>query len=909
MAIHPDFPTDPYAVIPPEVRWHPGEEQLTDPDAAARLLPPLVAAIRLEVHRWRESGYAGASATSQALLNHWFGHTHVVVQADGTTTEFAYYFAQREAVETAIWLYEVEQARDPYSLLRYDASGMVSTGLFLANWPRYVFKLATGAGKTKVLSLLIAWAYFHKAYEVDSPLSRNFLLIAPNIIVLDRLRDDFDSLAIFRKDPVLPANGYEGRNWRDDFQMMLHIQDDVGRVAETGNLFLTNIHRVYEGPMPPAASDADLTNFLLGTRPTGKTTDRQVDLGDVVRDISDLVVLNDEAHHIHDTSLSWFKAIEDISNRLRQKGGELAVQLDVTATPKHESGAIFVDTVCSYPLVEAIRQGVVKTPVVPDDASRARLIEGASDRVAERYSDHIKLGYLEWRKRYDEFLKLGKKAVLFVMTTTTDEADEVAKHLEMTFPDLDGKVLVIHTNRDGRISESDSPRAQQELELLRKASADIDRTDSPYLAVVSVLMLREGWDVKNVVSMVGLRPYKTHAKILPEQTLGRGLRRMFMSDPTVTEYVSVVGTEAFMDFVQQISVEGVELEQVPMGPSATPQQPLVIEVDSGSAEKDIGELDIFLPVLTPRISREYRHLDDLNVGSMTATHLPLRQFSESEQREISWTDAVDRSAVLWTTDLGQQVIPTAQSIVGYFVNSLVSEMRLVGGRDVLYGKIKDYIAQRLFDTPVNLDDPNVLRNLSEPQVRRALLDVFKEAVNSLTVTDTGTTVVSDTIRFSHARPHVVANQPYIIPKKSVFNKVVGDSNLELVFASFLDGCDDIVSFVKNSRNTHFKIEYVSSNRTISNYYPDFVVKQDILNIWIIETKGLEDLDVLPKWQRLVAWCRDATRLDNSGRVFRPLYIPEAQFYDSPPKNFRQAARSFEGATPTVLRQDFLAAEG
>lgn len=909
MAIHPEFPTDPYVVIPPKVRWHPGEEQLTDPEAAARLLPPLVAAIRLEVHRWRESGYAGASTTSHALLTHWFGRKHVVAQADGTTSEFAYYFAQREAVETAIWLYEVEQARDPYSLLRYDASGMVSTGLFLANWPRYVFKLATGAGKTKVLSLLIAWAYFHKTYELQSSLSRNFLLIAPNIIVLDRLRDDFDSLAIFRRDPVLPANGYQGRNWRNDFQMMLHIQDDVGRVSETGNLFLTNIHRVYEGPVAPASTDSDLTNYLLGTRPTGKTTDRQVDLGDVVRDISDLVVLNDEAHHIHDSSLSWFKAIEDISHRLRQKGGELSVQLDVTATPKHESGAIFVDTVCSYPLVEAIRQGVVKTPVVPDDASRARLIEGASDRVAERYSDHIKLGYLEWRKRYDEFLKLGKKAVLFVMTTTTTEADEVAKHLEMTFPDLDGKVLVIHTNRDGSISESDSPRAQQELELLRKASADIDRFDSPYLAVVSVLMLREGWDVKNVVSMVGLRPYKTHAKILPEQTLGRGLRRMFSSDPTVTEYVSVVGTEAFMDFVHEIGMEGVELEQVPMGPSATPQQPLVIEVDSRSSEKDIDELDVYVPVLAPRISREYRNLEDLNVERMTSTRLPVQRFSESEQREIAWTDAVDQSAVLWTTDLGQQVIPTAQSVVSFFVNALVSEMRLVGGRDVLYGKMKDYITQCLFDTPVSLDDANVLRNLAESQVRRSLLNVFKEAVNTLTVTDTGTTAVSDTISFARSRPQVVANQPYIIPKKSVFNRVVGDSNLELVFASFLDGCDDIVSFVRNSRNTNFKIEYVSSSGSISNYYPDFIVKQDALNIWIIETKGLEDLDVLPKWQRLQAWCRDATRLDDSGREFRPLFVPESQFYASPPKNFRQAARSFEGATPTVTRQEFLAAEG
>ena len=898
MAIHPDFPTDPHSIIEPHLRWYPGDEKLTDPDEAARLLPPLVATIRKEVHRWREAGYPGVSTTSQALLNHWFGQIHLLKQPDGSTTEFSYYFAQREAVETAVWLHEVEQARDPYSLMRYDSSGRVATGMFLADWPRYVFKLATGAGKTKVLSLLIAWSYFHRRYEPDSPLSANFLLVAPNIIVLDRLRDDFDGLRIFRQDPVLPASGYHGRNWGDDFQMSLHIQDEVGRVSDTGNLFLTNIHRVYESPASPSMDDVDLTDFFLGPKPTGKTNDRQVDLGDVIRDISDLVVLNDEAHHIHDSKLAWFQAIEDISNRLKQKGGGLSAQFDVTATPKHESGAIFVDTVCSYPLVEAIKQGVVKTPVVPDEASRGRLHEGASDRVAERYADHIKLGYLEWRKKYDEFIRLGQKVVLFVMTTTTAESDEVAEHLQQTYPDLDGKVLVIHTKSDGSISEADSTGAQKELEVLRRASAEIDRPDSPYLAVVSVLMLREGWDVRNVVSMVGLRPYSTHAKILPEQTLGRGLRRMFRGDPTITEYVSIVGTDPFMDFVQQIEAEGVELEHVPMGEGSKPPQPVVVEVDTDDSDKDIERLDIQLPVLTPRVAREYRNLHELDVDEMPSAGLPMRPFTEQQQREIAFREAIESDDIVWTTDLGADIIPTAQAVVGYFTNTLVTEMRLVGGKDVLYGKMKDYITRRLFDQPVDLADTNVLRNLSETHVRRALLDAFKGAVNDLTVTDTGSTTVADTIKLSNVRPHVVANQPYVIPKKSVFNRIVGDSHLELEFASFLDGCDDIISFAKNSRSTHFKIEYVASDGTISNYYPDFIVKEDDHRIWIVETKGLEDLDVRPKWLRLVSWCDDATRLDPRARTFQPLYVPEGEFHERPPKSWAQAVTYFGDAEPT-----------
>ena len=86
----------------------------------------------------------------------------------------------------------------------------------------------------------------------------------------------------------------------------------------------------------------------------------------IVRNINELMVLNDEAHHIHDSRLEWFKSIEDIHNRLLQKGGSLALQVDVTATPKHSNGAMFVQTVSDYPLVEAISQNVVKHPVLPD---------------------------------------------------------------------------------------------------------------------------------------------------------------------------------------------------------------------------------------------------------------------------------------------------------------------------------------------------------------------------------------------------------------------------------------------------------------------------------------------------------------------------------------------------------------
>ncbi len=137
MALHPTLPKSPYAVLPPDYRWFPAAEELRS-TAYEKLLPPLVAKVRSEVKAWRDAGYAGASNTSRALLNWWFDTEHLVEQADGSLLPFRYYFAQREAVETVIWLYDVRRARDKFNLLRFDASGAVSIGMFDEDWPRYV---------------------------------------------------------------------------------------------------------------------------------------------------------------------------------------------------------------------------------------------------------------------------------------------------------------------------------------------------------------------------------------------------------------------------------------------------------------------------------------------------------------------------------------------------------------------------------------------------------------------------------------------------------------------------------------------------------------------------------------------------------------------------------------------------
>ena len=264
MAVHPDFPKSPHDILDPGIRWFPADEALRD-TTMDKLLPPLVPELRKQIKAWRGRSYAGATDTSRSLLNWWFDTPHLLEQPDGAMAGFQYYFAQREALETIIYLYDVAGVKDKYDLMRFDSSDQVRTGMFDETWRRLVIKMATGAGKTKVMSLALAWSYFHKLYEPESELARNFLVIAPNIIVLDRLYRDFNGLSIFFQDPVLPANGVDGRNWHDDFQLTLHLQDQVNITRPTGNIFLTNIHRVYAGDEVPASPDDDNTmDYFLG---------------------------------------------------------------------------------------------------------------------------------------------------------------------------------------------------------------------------------------------------------------------------------------------------------------------------------------------------------------------------------------------------------------------------------------------------------------------------------------------------------------------------------------------------------------------------------------------------------------------------------------------------------------------
>ena len=863
--------SDPFKILSPHERWAPTQSQMDAfQNAYEKLLPPLVYKIRLAVAKWRDENYAGASDTTKSLLNFWFNQEHLIGQ-----TKFSFFFSQREAIESIVYLYEIANAKDKYELMKFDSSGRISTGMFDENWTRYVVKMATGAGKTKVMGLTLVWSYFHKLYEADSTLSKDFLVIAPNIIVLNRLRKDFDGLKMFFDEPFIPDNGFDDKDWKNDFQLTLHIQDDLKPITESGNIFLTNIHRVFFNEEPEQSFE---TTFL-GVKPKPDAdTSKGLDLGKILRSdkIKNLVVLNDEAHHIHDSSLAWFKSIEDINNKLKLKTGNgISLQADYTATPRHNNGAIFVQTICDYPLVEAIKHNVVKSPVLPDEASRQKIQEKDSNDFVERYRDYIHLGYLEWEQQYEE-LKNHKTPILFIMTMNTKEADQAAAFLEANYPKMKNSVLTIHTNTSGEIKESaSSKKDKEELEKLRKAADDIDKDHSPYKAVVSVLMLREGWDVRNVATIVGLRPYGADSKILPEQTIGRGLRKMFSLD--TPEKLVIVGTPKFLEFVEELKTEGVEFQYSPMGKGTKGKSPVIVEVDKENPDKDLDKLDIPIPQMSPRIYREFKNLEFIDVSKFKNEKVALKKFSSDELKEIVFNDIEGN---LSHKTVFKDTVPDYRNVIGFFTSSILKDSRLVSGFNILYPKVESFIKYQLFTNEVELSDPQTLRNLSEVKPKEVLRTTFKKAIDELTVTDKGTAEVKNYISLKQTKPKVAENQPFLVPKKSVFNKIIGDNPFELEVASFLESrFSDVIAYAKNTMGEggiNFKIEYQAQDGNIREYYPDFFVKTGPNTFYILETKGREDLDDLLKIKRLVTWCKDINNAQ-SEYTYTPVYVKQEKW--------------------------------
>jgi type III restriction enzyme len=829
----------------------PSQTELLDITAKLKTAP-CVPALREAVKAWKAGGYKGITDTTRILLNFWFETDH----RTRANLPFKYHASQREAIETLIFVWEYEKIRTRKALLERYAQDLRDLRLPpFDDFSRYCIKMATGSGKTKVMALAVAWQFLNamrESEELSRDYAKTFLVLAPNVIVLERLKTDFGGGRIFQNDPVIPKE--LGIFWEFDCVVR---GEAVGAHAE-GALFLTNIQQFYERPDRTNEDEPEEMTALLGSKPPTKKLEL-TDFGDrIALRSGKLLVVNDEAHHTHDEDSEW-------NNVIRRLHGKTAItsQLDFSATPRFQKGAIFPWTISDYPLKQAIIDGIVKRPV----KGLARIEEAKSDHASVRYRAYLAAGVERWREYREQLASLKKKPILFLMLNSTDEADDVADWLRKRYPTEFGGscTQVIHTKNNGEVKETD-------LDEARKAVREVDSDDSPINAIVSVLMLREGWDVKNVTVVVGLRPYTAKANILPEQAIGRGLRLMFREDPMgFTERVDIIGNKKFLDFVDDLEkLEELKLDTFELGKDK-------LRIITILPLEDRKEFDIGLPVLTPSLIRKKSLAEE--IAGLDVTHFQSVKLPMSEDDPRSKTFRYEGYDIITLKKEFEReyTIPepqTAQEVIGYYARRVAEAVKLPAQFAALAPKIREFFEQKAFGRPADLSEPTVVKAMSTAVAHYVCVDVFKKALQALTIEEQEPQLLEPARLLSVCQPFPWS-RPVWEGQKSVFNLVACDNDFEREFAKFLDNAEDVMAFSKLPRAFGFAIEYTDTSMNLRNYEPDFVAIDAAGVYWLLESKGQENVDVLRKDVAAVRWCENASALTD--KQWRYAKVPQKNF--------------------------------
>ena len=722
----------------------------------------LVPKIRKAVDAWRDGRYPGASGVTRRLFEYWFEEDHDV---PGFDAPFHYYFCQREAVETLAWLVEIASERDTKALI--EAYGTIfrkdllskniefqttmdgrrqlrryvqergTTGvqdLPPKDLRRFAFKMATGSGKTWVIAMAVVWARFHKQRVPDSDLSTNFLIVAPNVIVYQRLEKDFADNRIFHKLPLIPPE------WRGSFSQKVILRGEDTEPDPSGNLFLTNIHQLYES-RDKEWTPKNAVEALLGKQPAqdlGASSQRS--MLERVKSLKDLVVLNDEAHHVHSEELAWSRSLLAVHRALPHGVG---AWLDFSATPKDQNGMYFTWTVCDYPLAQAVEDRIVKAPIIVTKENDPKKPTAEPSRVTrrnvvEKYGYWLRAAVQRWREHREVYKKLRTKSVLFIMAEKNVYADALGEYLWKTkeFGFEKSEVLVIHTDKNGDVRRGD-------LERARKAARDIDKAENKIKAIVSVMMLREGWDVRNVTVVLGLRPFTAKSEILPEQVIGRGLRLMKQVGPDRTQTLEVLGTPKLLDVLRN------ELESEGVGVASTntdPPQPIHIE-----PVKERLQYDIAIPLTQPSLRRDLRKLSDLDVQSLA----PIFEQEELDERfRLNlMLEFVTTETEVHQADIAGGLLPV-QELLSDVANMVIDRTGLTTRFAELYPMIRDYVEHRCFGREIKLDNEVTRSHLGRIEIKEGIAKYMARKIALLTVERRNLKFDKRDFRLSDTKPFI-----------------------------------------------------------------------------------------------------------------------------------------------------------
>lgn len=836
----------------------PGSKSFDDPGIFVPI--ELVEKIRPRVKAWRENDYPGVTGITRRLLQHW--------QDPEERKDRRFFFCQLEAIETLIWLTEAPEA---------DRTGIdiPTDGGALSRW---CSKMATGTGKTVIMSMLIAWQVLNKiTNRQDTRFSKSVLVVAPGLTVKRRLS-------------VLNFNDPD--NYYEEFNI---IPQGLVERLRLGRIKIINWHKL------AWEIEEQITKK--------KSVDKRGVLSDeaYVRDVlaemansHNLIVINDEAHHawrINEEARGKYLRQRDLKDSAEEAtvwvGGLDRIQkargilrcFDFSATPFAPSGkktgdeALFGWIVSDFGLNDAIESGLVKTPrvVIRDDSKRTQELKSrlyhiymdpeVKDDINRKAEDTeplpdlvINAYYLlgkDWLETRNNWEQAGH-SVPPVMITVANRTETSARvkysfdHNQILIPELcsvektlqiDSKVLEKAESSDESITLDFTPdesgeiklSKQQEAELLRQKVDTVGQAGKPgeqIQNIISVGMLSEGWDAKNVTQIMGLRAFSS--QLLCEQVVGRGLRR--------TSYE--VGEDGLFE-AEYVNIFGVPFTFLPHegGKGAPPPPSKPKTAIEPVPEKQ--EFEILWPnvIRVDHIYNPQLHLDEVEpiyldpYESVTQTEMAAIVAGKPNPAALS---EIDLKGIAEKFRIQTIVFETAKRIYnseklgwkgseGLFLAQII---RLVDG---FIQSERLIIKDDLFSR-----DPLRHRVLLLLNINRIVQHIWNglRAENSEKVVPVFDS--ENPIRSTGRMRTWYTGKPCEYTEKSHINHVVVDSVWEASGAFQLDESENVDAWVKND-HLGFAILY-NYKGVVRKYYPDFIIRLRNGDFLILEIKG-QDTDI------------------------------------------------------------------
>jgi len=928
-------------------------------------------------------GERAVSDTTMHLMQHWFRREPHLLRGGRGTTTFKYWPHQRRLVETFIYLYEVLGLRRTEEL--YRLAGVDPLGPQRDPWAKLGGQLATGSGKTKMMSLLIAWAYLNAINEDNSPLGfgPHAILIAPNLFVKDRLLQDFcppyGQTSVFLGDPVVPPA------FDQIWNLKVYDPTTCPRLLDPsqGALVVTNYHQLLrESEDAPTLGqwEQQQIDLLFNVGDPERLEAVSTPLLDRFAQSRGLLVLNDEAHHVWDetrhaqfeqkardraaggqseeeaTAMAWIRSLRRL-NGGAQSEGRLALQVDLSATLFEEAGSttkagkakgggktdkqfrpadLFRHTTVYYPLADAIRDGIVKRPVLERVEVRNQKtgdieppVREGQPNAWEKYRNLLVTGIERWKKVKDQLSDEGdsRKPILFILANDRNEAREVANFLrygEATRDEIDGRAVTgyrggtdaapLFIDSDGgaprstvveiHIGEKEQ-RNDDAWEAVRRAVNAVDhdqipRVDldgrpmvdadgralmepNPYNVVVSVMMLKEGWDVCNVKVIVPLRP--CDSRTLTEQTLGRGLRKMhppildedgaaFMK----TEELYVIEHPSFKAILDQIQdiIEERSSDEIEHTREYVP----ILQKADLSERQAHGVRLVRFEGLREVVPDWRKSFDAASIPPLAPRLAWMEEIADTEiktylKEALSVAEVDGQSFIVPETPSFRDfdhVIEVAMAI------PILRELRAsFHHKTAVKGIIREFLERKTFSLPAGLplyfdripEGPYAriaLGNLARADViaavKRALLQPLQEAITA----ERRASEAHMSERHAEELEGYQALKKNVFegPVKSCFTRAALENADEEAVARLLDACRDVTGWVYNHRSgVGYSIEY-DWQGMLSHYYPDFIARArigEVFHNFIIEVKGRFDDRDRAKAARGQRYCELLTEYD------------------------------------------------